>query len=136
MIFAVKDHIQQIIDGTKTMTRRSSDRYKVGQLYAIQPGRGKPGIPDGKIYIGWKKKEWKPDLSDLPEDARFARGWRSMEAGYPITEWEAKAEGGYTSEEFEELYEKMHPNWTERWIYSFSFFTTEEIRECQKSENK
>ena len=130
MIFSKGDHIKQIIEGTKTQTRRSSDRYQVGKLYSIQPSRTEPGIPDGKIYIGVKTKEWKPDLSDLPEDAHFAIGWRKMESGYPILEHNAKAEGGYTSEEYEELYEKMHPNWTERWAYDFAFFTAEEIREC------
>jgi len=124
------------------MTRRPTDRYKFGKLYAIQPGRCKPGIPEGKIYIGSKYREWKPDLSDLPEDAKFAKAWRESEAGYPIREWAAKAEGGYTPEEFEELYEEMYPGWTERWAYHICFFTTkelEEIKEVQSSsrmENK
>jgi hypothetical protein len=51
MIFSKSDHIEQIKAGTKTQTRRPTDRYKVGKLYAIQPGRGKPGIPEGKILI-------------------------------------------------------------------------------------
>jgi len=130
MIFSIGDHIEQIKAGTKTQTRRPFNTYKERGLYAIQPGRGKHGIPEGKIYISQAVREWKPDLSDLPEDAKFARGWREMEAGYPINLWSAKAEGGYTREEFEKLYEKMYPGWTERWAYWFCFFTTEEIERC------
>lgn len=132
MIFAMADHIQQIIAGTKTQTRRSSDRYKICHLYPIQPCRTCKGIPEGKIYIALKKREWKPDLSDLPESARFARKWRQRDAGYPLSDWEAKAEGGYTPEEFEALYEKTHPKWTERWAYDFTFFTTEELEEIEE----
>jgi len=51
VIFSKSDHIQQIILGTKTQTRRPSDRYQVGKTYAIQPGRGKPAIPEGRIFI-------------------------------------------------------------------------------------
>jgi len=130
MIFSKSDHIQQIINGTKTVTRRPSDRYKVGGLYKIQPGRGKKGIPDGRIYIGQKYREWKPDLSDLPEDSHFIRRWRQYDAGYPIRDYQAKMEGGYTPDEYEELYEKMYPGWTERWVLYFCFFTVKELADC------
>lgn len=132
MIFSIGDHIQQIIAETKTMTRRPTDRYKVGNLYAIQPGRGKKGIPDGKIYIFQKIREWKPDLSSFPKGAIFARRWRERIAGYPIQERAAKAEGGYSSEEFEALYEKMYPGWTERWAYDISFVSKEDLEEIEK----
>jgi len=131
MIFSIGDHIEQIKAGNKTQTRRPNDRYKVGNLYAVQPGRGKKGIPDGKIFIAWKKREWKPDLSGIPKAARFSRTWRQWEAGYPLHERDARAEGGYTVEEFEELYEKMYPHWEERWVLYFSFFTAEEIEEVR-----
>jgi len=133
MIFSIDDHIEQIINETKTETRRPTDRYKVGNLYAIQPGRGKPGISEGKIYIAQKFKEWKPDLSDLPPEAIFAKRWRESEASFPIRDYSAKAEGGYTPEEYEELYENMYTDWTVRYAYWFSFFTTEEIEECQST---
>jgi len=132
MIFSISDHIEQIIKETKTMTRRPTDRYQVGKLYTIQPGRTKKGIPDGKIYIGQKIREWKPDFSDLPKNERaqaFAKLWQEMESGYPIPEWAAKAEGGYTPKEFEELYEKMYPEWTERWAYHLMFVSTKDIEE-------
>jgi len=130
MIFSKADHIQQIIDGSKTVTRRPSNRYKVKGLYKIQPGRGKRGIPDGRIYIGQKHREWKHDLSDLPEDAKFTRLWRQYESGYPIRDYSAILEGGYTPEEYEELYEEMYPDWTERWVYYFCFFSAKELSDC------
>ncbi|NVM24171.1 MAG: hypothetical protein HWN68_20625, partial [Desulfobacterales bacterium] len=80
---------------------RSSD-LRLGQFYSIQPTRTSKGISDGKIWIIGKLKE--------------TRGLQ------PISEIDAKAEGGYTPEEYERLYEKMHPNWRERTAYHFVFF--------------
>ena len=51
MIFSESNHIEQIQAGTKIQTRRTSDRYEVGKLYAVQPCRTCKGIPDGKILI-------------------------------------------------------------------------------------
>ena len=104
MIFAIGKHIELIIKGLKTQTRRSSDRYKVGKLYSIQPGRTKKGITEGKIRIIDKTREVWP-FTIRPDDA--------------------KAEGGYTPEEFEELYEKLHPEWDERMAYTFRFVLEE-----------
>ena len=126
MIFSIEGHIEKIINGTKTMTRRPTDRYKVGKLYAIQPGRTKKGIPDGKIYVSLKEKEIK---SILNSPSKLANEWHAMEMGYPIREWEAKFEGGYTSEEFEALYEEMYLGWTERWSYYFMFFSAKDLEE-------
>jgi len=111
MIFSLADHIEQIKAGTKTQTRRPTDRYKEDHLYAIQPGRGKPGIPDGKILIIGVMEEWKGNDSS----------W------WHILEWQAKAEGGYTSDEYEDLYEKMYPGWKVRFAYLFDYFTFKEI---------
>lgn len=130
IIFSVSGHIEQIKAGTKTQTRRDSDRYQVGRLYAVQPRRGAKGIPEGRIYIAEKAREWKPDLSDLPPDARFARRLREVTAGYPIQSYNAKAEGGYTPEMYEALYERLHPGWTWRWAYYFTFFTVDDLIEC------
>jgi len=100
MIFSIEDHIQQIIDGTKTQTRRPSDRYETGRTYAIQPKRGKNGIQDGRIKI----------ICKWPET--YLR---------PISIIDAASEGGYTPEQYEELYEKMYPDWIRRWGYEFEF---------------
>lgn len=130
MIFSVAGHIEQIKAGDKTQTRRASDRYQVDRLYTVQPGRGVKGIPEGRIFIAEKAREWKPDLSDLPPDATFARRWREVEVGYPIRGYNARAEGGYTPEEYEALYETLHPGWTVRWAYYFTFFTVDDLIEC------
>lgn len=115
MIFSIGNHISQIIDGSKTQTRRPTDRYEVGKTYAIQPGRGKFGIPEGRVLILSKVYETKGiggnPLWGLP---------------YDITPEEANAEGGYTPEEYEVGYEKIYPNWRERWAYRFKFISTKE----------
>lgn len=102
MIFSIGNHIQLILNGKKTQTRRSSDRYEVGKLYSIQPKRTAKGIPQGKIEITHKRRERWPF----------------------ITTGDAEAEGGYTPQEFEELYEKINPNWHQRLAYTFRFVET------------
>ena len=101
MIFAISDHIEQITQGRKTQTRRASDRYQVGKLYSIQPCRTCKGIPDGKILITKKRRELFPSHSITLEDAQ--------------------AEGGYGPQQFERLYEKLHPHWHQRFAYTFEF---------------
>jgi len=109
MIFAVSSHIDDIIKGIKTQTRRSSDRYQVGRLYSIQPCRTCKGISEGKIKIIKKEKE------ENPYDP-----WKPVYP--PLISWEdAQAEGGYAPDNYEGLYEKMHPNWKIRWAYEFEF---------------
>jgi len=112
MIFSVSGSIQKIIDGDKTQTRRPTDRYEVGKTYAIQPGRGKFGIPEGRIEIthSWKEinGEWFPITK------------------HTISLFDADDEGGYTPEAYETLYEKMYPGWKIRWAYRFNFVPTAE----------
>ena len=120
MIFSLADHIEQIKAGTKTQTRRPTNRYKPDHLYAIQPGRRKKGIPDGKILIIGAQEELRP----LPSG--FGR----------ILKWQAKDEGGYTPDEFEELYESMYPGWKTRYAYLFDYFTMEEIELSETDPNK
>ncbi|UCD07121.1 MAG: hypothetical protein JSW41_04820 [Candidatus Aenigmatarchaeota archaeon] len=110
MIFSVKGSIQKIIDGTKTQTRRPTDRYEVGKDYAIQPGRGKKAIPEGRIKI---LKKW-----------REAPGMKST-GFFWITAWDADAEGGYKPPDYERLYRKMYPDWFERFAYEFQFIPNE-----------
>ena len=105
MIFSVGDHIQQIINGTKTQTRRKSSWYKVGKTYSIQPGRTKPGIPEGRILITNKMPEY-----------TYLR----------ISRADALAEGGYVPGKFEHLYRQMDKGWKVRWAYTFKFIPTEE----------
>ena len=103
MIFSVSNHVQQIISGEKTQTRRESNWYKVGTSYAIQSGRNKPGIPEGRVLITDKRVETIPFIS--VEDA--------------------KAEGGYSPAELEMLYLRMYPDWSTRYAYTFKFIHNE-----------
>jgi len=120
MIFSLADHIEQIKAGAKTQTRRPTNRYKEDHLYAIQPGRGKKGIPDGKILVLGYVEEYKCELEVF--------GLLTKEA--------AKAEGGYTPEEYEDLYEKMYPGWEIRYAYIFDYFTAEEIELSETDPDK
>ena len=101
MIFSIADHIAQIKRGEKTQTRRFSGAYLVGKTYLIQPKRGSLGIPDGRILITGKRIECKPWIGINYEDA--------------------KAEGGYTPDEFDALYENMYKGWRERYAYTFRY---------------
>jgi len=105
MIFSI-NHIRQICGGEKTQTRRLSDKYQVGHTYSIQEHYGGSGLKFSKIRITDKRLEHPPFL---------------------ISEADAKAEGGYTSEEYEELWIIMYGgNRREsprarypRWAYTF-----------------
>ncbi len=106
MIFSIADHIEQIKNGSKTQTRRKSPTYLVGKTYSVQPGRTKLGIPEGRILITDKREE------------------RFLEGG--ISESDAFAEGGYTSGQFESLFQGMYPDWIRRYAYTFKFVPAEE----------
>jgi len=95
MIFAFKDHVKQIMEHTKTETRRNSNRYQVGRLYAIQPKRTAKAIPQGKILITNKRVEY---------------------SIFQISENNAKREGGYTPEQFERLYSEIHPKFVHAFV--------------------
>ena len=100
MIFS-KDHIKQIIAGTKTQTRRRSPLYRVGRTYSIQPGRTKKGIPDGHILITRKREE------------------KYLDGGISVAD--ALAEGEYTPGQYETLFANMYPGWIVRTAYTFRF---------------
>ena len=108
MIFSFEDHVQQIISGKKTQTRRKSDWYQVGQTYSIQEKRAKPAIPEGRILITHKRIE-EPRLRISSDDAL--------------------AEGGYDPGQFEALYSQMYPGWDIRYAYTFEFKPTKETEE-------
>jgi len=100
VIFNVADHVEQIVNGVKTQTRRASDRYEVGKAYAIQPFRTAKADPRGRILI---LNKW------VEEYPKF------------IHPTDAEAEGKYTVKEYEALYEEIHPTWMTRWAYEFKF---------------
>ena len=111
MIFSIAGHIDQIIKGTKTQTRRSySSKYWPGKNYALQSGRGKPADPRGRILI--------------------THAWVESHQRNVIHPLDAQAEGGYTPEEYEELYNRLNPGWEARWVYEFVFVpSTQESKE-------
>jgi len=118
MIFAFPGHIDQIVEGSKTQTRRNSDKYGVGRTYAIQLGRTKRGDSRGRILI--------------------TRKWCEHRTGSRISDKDAKAEGKhqlgyYTSFEYEELYREMNPTWDLRWCYEFEFWETESIERLKQA---
>lgn len=111
MIFSCNCHVQAIIDGIKTQTRRRQTlNYKKGGLYSVQPKRTAKGIPNGKILITDKILETK-------------------EKDYPIGIEDAYAEGGYTPDDYEQLYEKLHPQWQNRTKLTFVFVPTKELKQ-------
>jgi hypothetical protein len=103
-----KKHFDMVLDGSKTRTTRLSGKYQVGKDYAIQPKRAKNGIEGYRILIDKKTKE-APDfwVGDYPD--------------WSISYKDAKSEGGYMPEEFEEAFKKLNPKWDgrERWAYEF-----------------
>lgn len=110
MIFSIGDHIQQIIDGSKTETRRNKDTRNVGGIYKIQPKMYTPGLQIGKIEIISKKKEYRRNGD--------------------ISAYAAKKEGGYTPKKFEKLYAKMYPSWKKRIVYKFRFVPDPVLKYC------
>lgn len=102
MIFAVKGHVEAIKDHMKTETRRRNDRYRVGCFYKVQRKRTAKGEPDGHILIlhKWTEEKQCPHLISVED---------------------AIAEGNYTPEDYERLYEKMNPNWQTRTAYMFQW---------------
>jgi len=93
-----KKHIDMIFEGAKTQTRRLKCRYEVGKTYAVQPKRCAKADPRGRIKIL----------------ARFAESTVNV-----ISKDDAMAEGGYTPEEYENLFNTMYHEWTSRWTYMF-----------------
>ena len=107
MIFSFPGHIEKIIDGTKTQTRRKSPAYRVGRSYAIQPGR-KMGILEGRILVNRKREE------------------KYLDGGISVSD--ALAEGGYTPGQYEALFKNMYPGWFVRYAYTFEFIPIEQYR--------
>jgi len=72
MIFT-RVHCDMIGRGTKTQTRRlRRGPYKVGGVYAVQPGRGKKAV--GHIRI---KRIWQEKLLYMTEDDVRAEGFEA-----------------------------------------------------------
>jgi len=112
MIFQ-KEHIDMIIAGTKTQTRRiHRGKYQVGRSYAIQSCRTCKGIKGYRIVMD---RIWH-------EDIVRPLSLKGSPAFNIISVEDAKAEGGYSPAEFEILFRKLNPSWDEtrgRWAFEF-----------------
>jgi len=110
MIFSL-EHIEQIKNVTKTETRRvGRGVYKVGKDYAVQPGRGKNGIPGLRIVMDEiYSEEVHPAYHYRGDDVRR------------ISVKDARAEGGYTPEQYEVEFHRLYPDWDgiRRWVFKF-----------------
>ena len=107
MIFAIQGHIGMIRVGTKTQTRRvNRGIYQVGKDYAVQSKRGMKAEPDIRIVMDriWEEEVSKPNIFFTP-----------------ITKENALVEGGYTSEEYEKVFQELNPKWSgwDRWTFEF-----------------
>lgn len=122
-----QEHIEQMYAHLKWMTRRWSDkvpvhklykRYNVGQLYAVQPGRGKPGLPDMKIKI---IRKWIESTNRQQTCTHLVTLHRSNFSAYnvlavmvqdiPISIADARAEGGYDPDQYETVFKDLNPKW-------------------------
>ena len=124
MIFGVPKHIEMIRNGlyflpsdnlnrpieeriVKTQTRRvNRGIYQIGKDYAVQSKRGVKAEANIRIVIDAIWEEWCDYGGGHP---------------YRILPKNAKAEGGYTREEFEKLFREINPNWDgkKRWAFRF-----------------
>ena len=98
-------HIDKIFKGLKTQTRRKNSTYYVGHTYAVQAKRTAKADPRGRILIRAK--------------------WYELRMQGRIIHSDAIKEGGYTPDQYEQLYEAMYPGWNGRWTYEF------EVVQCQ-----
>ena len=114
MIFQL-EHIEQMRKGEKTQTRRWSEkvpttllynRYKIGQLYAVQEGRGKPGLKDIKIRV---VRKW-IDVSGYNYSIINLVGYTNIR-DIPIYKEDAQAEGRYNPESYEVEFKRLNKKW-------------------------
>ena len=121
MIFTF-EHIKKIWLEQKTQTRRWSEkvptpllynRYKAGQLYAVQEGRGKPGLKDMKIRVIRKWIETKRVRTNYLLECLRDGGVSGVlyVGGIPISAADAQAEGGYNPENYEVEFKRLNKKW-------------------------
>ncbi len=108
MIFRGR-HIEQIKKGEKTQTRRLNGRYLVGHDYCVQFGYGTRGVDGLRIKITDKRIE--PGPFNIPANQ--------------ISKEDAWAEGGYTVQEYEDLFRELYPACKkQRVAYTFEVIKT------------
>lgn len=123
-----KKHFDMMLDSSKTRTTRLSDKYQVGKDYAIQPKRTKKGVEGYRMVIDKKWQELPLKWKKIIENGGVNQKSILHPIKYfPISEEDAKAEGGYLPDEFEETFRKLFPKWDggERWAYEFHVIEVE-----------
>lgn len=70
--------VEAIVGNLKTVTRRKSDRYRVGSTYAVQPGRGKKGVARIRV-VDVRAERFDPKAITWAEARR--EGFRGGEHG-------------------------------------------------------
>ena len=123
-----------VLDGEKTMTRRLTDRYQVGRHYKIQPCRTCKGVEGVMLTIDKKWQELPLKWKGIFEKGGMLWGEANRlhkqsilrpTKYYPISEEDAKAEGGYTPEEYEEAFKKLYPKWVGDVRFGYLFHVME-----------
>jgi len=117
MIFNVPGHIDMIRKGEKTQTRRlNRGIYKVGKDYAVQRKRGVKAEKGIRIVMD---KIWKED-GKMAFVSNSGREYVTA-TEIKVSKKDALAEGGYTTEGYEELFRNSYPKWNGfvRWAYKF-----------------
>lgn len=112
MLFS-DEHIQLLLDGEKTETRRRWDESQVieGNSYRATTDLFTPRT-DAPAYIT-VESVYKEQLHEITDD-------------------DAEAEGGYTVEEFRQLWKEMHGEWNPEetiWVVEFTASQTDPRRE-------
>jgi len=103
MIFH-KDLAEKVLRGEKTVTRRRVSynpnspwfrggcRYKVGQVFAVQPGRGKCGIGKARVTAVFVERLGRVNSGDAREEGfdsllAFREAWTRINGSYNTAEF-------------------------------------------------
>lgn len=88
MIFS-EQLAEKVLGGRKTVTRRrmthpngAASQYRVGKVYAVQPGRGKRHVGHMEIVRAWHEPLWK-----LDGNAARREGFRTVEEFMTYWRW-------------------------------------------------
>ena len=110
MVIFTPEHVQMIVEGRKTQTRRvvksgeELRQWEVGRTYAVQPGRGKPAA--ARIRITSIRQE---RLRDISEDDVVAEG-------HNLVRWASEGpEGWPATAEYAATWDRINTRKGTRW---------------------
>ncbi len=145
MIFNVPGHIEMIRNGlqtypslllsilptfyVKTQTRRlNRGIYQIGKDYAVQSKRGVKAETDIRIVMDeiWLETSGITRTNYFLDNmAAKAKVGILYVRDIPIFERDAWAEGGYTSEQYEKVFQESSPKWNGKMRWAFKFHVIE-----------